>query len=230
MTAYQNSVTCDKEFVVDKRVSLAGPHAAYMREGGKIKYFNDLIVTGEDCREPQIIFDEMIRKGKLPEGAVVSTAADELNIDEAFLRRGIHPVGAEYNSHDEACSRRGIHPVDAEHNKYARKYARKGNNLVTATALRVPDNRWLKGRKDKDGTYPRLVVEYGKVVGETRAAPGGWLVVTEFDVFGIPVKVADMKYPHPMFYIHWGINPEPKRDNRTGEYDVAPSCCSGSWV
>src|SRR3989338_5236088 len=118
MTADWMTVTCDKKLVVESGESLAGPRTAYARRGGRIRYSDEIVVTGKNYRESQIILGKMIKRKELPEGAVFSTAADECALDRECLRNKIWPINEEYN-----------------------RYAREGKCLVTATALRVPSDR-----------------------------------------------------------------------------------------
>ncbi len=163
---------------------------AYLREECDFSYSDNLVITSRNYSGSKQILEEMIARGELPEGAVISTAAMEHALDLASLREGIDPRQAKHNN-----------------DLFARNKEEKYRFLWTSTLLRTPAGRKSdRYETNKKGSikYPRDVFEFDEQVGEMLVPQGNGLVVVEFDhAFGVPSETKVIDYPHKGYYAHF---------------------------
>lgn len=158
------------------------------------------------------------------------------------------PLESEMYSLESECVRCFADPRDAE--VFGDYFGGNSQGIYvrepTLTVLRTPPG-WENGRQDRDGTYPRLIVEpdwnvlagvlanmtedfdwsgvgdsMNKVVGEQPVPQGDWRVITRTNpLSGIPLETQEIPWPHKGYYAHFRLDPNPARDTISGHYDVA---------
>jgi len=81
------------------------------------------------------------------------------------------------------------------------------------------------GKSDVSGkhiVYPRIVLIGGEEAGEVYIPKGQGRDVLEWhEDFGIPSVTGGISYPHPPYASHFWFNPNPGKDEISGQYDVA---------
>ncbi|MBI4176766.1 MAG: hypothetical protein HY516_00200 [Candidatus Aenigmarchaeota archaeon] len=180
---------------------------SYSRAGYPVEFFNKLTAAGEDY------YDSV---SEIPEGKRMSLASEELAIQMGLGKAGQDPRKAA--AFDDLFARN-------EPEIYMWQW--------TATGLRVPKGR-CPAKYEKDGLgrkyWVRELLEGDKVVGEILVPEGHGRVVVEWDeVSGLPKTTAETGFPHKHYTTHFGFNPTPLMDSRSGHYDVAVGRVGG-WL
>lgn len=187
----------DELQVMDSSSDLTSKYLGYV-----FKYSQDLVKTGTNYYES---------KELIPEGMRMSTAAEELAIQNVLERAGVDP------------------------RKAMIFYDLLGKNMRewhawqwTETGIRIPKG-YKPNKYETDGQgrkyWPRMVLIGDKEVGEVLIPEGVGRVIVEWnEVFGLPRvtsdKLCDLKLDNHT--THFMFNHSPlKRDDISGNYDIA---------
>lgn len=193
-------IKIDRELEITPSIYLT-PGRIYTRPGWDILYSPRLLRTSRGYYGTMQIIETMIEFGTLPEGTRPMLQSEAYALERSCLKQGIEPryavAFADYFGHDNALFE------------------------ITGTGLRTPGD-WEGGRKDTGtGKYPRLVLEFGDVVGFVQVPESSGEVVVETDpVFGIPTKTQKIWSPDNHLS-HFTFDPGPPLDRISGHHDVA---------
>ncbi|MBI4167737.1 MAG: hypothetical protein HY515_02155 [Candidatus Aenigmarchaeota archaeon] len=177
----------------------------YRPAGHRIEYFTTMTRTGKNYYDSEVGISDDSR---------MSTAAEELAIQLDLEKTHQDPRKAA--AFDDLFGRNDSH-------WYAWQW--------TKTGLRVPNGQDpTEYETDRQGRkyWVREVLAGNEVVGKIPVPEGNGRVVVEWDeVFGIPRATKEIGWPHRRYTTHFRFNPNPKKDDTSGHYDVAVGRRSG---
>ncbi len=174
----------------------------HRRAAYKIKYSSRLFSTHSNYSNSEACVPHPYR---------ISTISEEFEIMHNLIKAGIDPrLSEEY---------RDLVVFRNEGQWSARLWTKNG--------LRVPKG-WEDGRKDRNGTYPRMVLDGYKPVGivhipnSSGVIPTGNLRDVIDFLYGTPRIMSNKKDDFLLenHFLHFELNPNPPRDPKSGYQDV----------